>query len=306
MMLDTKSTFDGLVTRYATSPEQTQRILENSFYRNISSALSGTQEYMAMEKLHELHEEGGFDLIVVDTPPSRHALDFLDAPQRLLRLLDNRIFRMLMVPTRTGMRIAGAAVQAFLRTISRVVGSEVVNDIVAFFRAFEGMEEGFRERAQEGRAAPRRARDALRAHHVAAARRGRGGALLRGEDRRPQPRGRRADREPGAPAVRHRALVRPARPGRFAARAAGRAARRPRRPATGSRRSTTTSPTSTRSPSGSAATSRRCGSGWAPRPSRSSRTSPTTCYDFEALAGVGRLLFARAGDLEPLGPAADE
>ncbi len=149
MMLDTKSTFDGLVTRYASSPEQTERILENSFYRNISSALSGTQEYMAMEKLHELDEEGGFDLIVVDTPPSRHALDFLDAPQRLLRLLDNRIFRLLMVPTRTGMRIAGAAVQAFLRTISRVVGSEVVNDIVAFFRAFEGMEEGFRERAKK-------------------------------------------------------------------------------------------------------------------------------------------------------------
>ncbi|MGZ6977660.1 MAG: ArsA family ATPase, partial [Acidimicrobiia bacterium] len=149
MMLDTKSTFDGLVTRYASSPEQTRRILENSFYRNISSALSGTQEYMAMEKLHELHEEGGFDLIVVDTPPSRHALDFLDAPQRLLRLLDNRIFRLLMVPTRTGMRIAGAAVSAFLRTISRVVGSEVVNDIVAFFRAFEGMEEGFRERAKK-------------------------------------------------------------------------------------------------------------------------------------------------------------
>ncbi len=149
MMLDTKSTFDGLVTRYASSPEQTRRILENSFYRNISSALSGTQEYMAMEKLHELHEEGGFDLIVVDTPPSRHALDFLDAPQRLLRLLDNRIFRLLMVPTRTGLRIAGAAVQAFLRTISRVVGSEVVNDIVAFFRAFEGMEEGFRERAKK-------------------------------------------------------------------------------------------------------------------------------------------------------------
>ena len=149
LMLDTKSTFDGLVTRYASSPEQTGRILENSFYRNISSALSGTQEYMAMEKLHELHEEGGFDLIVVDTPPSRHALDFLDAPQRLLRLLDNRIFRLLMVPTRTGMRIAGAAVQAFLRTISRVVGNEVVNDIVAFFRAFEGMEEGFRERAKK-------------------------------------------------------------------------------------------------------------------------------------------------------------
>lgn len=147
MMLDTKSTFDGLVTRYAESPAQSQRILANNFYRNISGALSGTQEYMAMEKLHELYEDGGFDLIVVDTPPSRHALDFLDAPARLLRLLNNPIFRLLMVPTRTYLKVAGAAVQAFIRRVSRVVGAEVVDDIVTFFRAFEGMEEGFRTRA---------------------------------------------------------------------------------------------------------------------------------------------------------------
>ena len=147
MMLDTKRTFDDLVTRYAESPAQSQRILDNSFYRNISSALSGTQEYMAMEKLYELHDSGEFDLIVVDTPPSRHALDFLDAPQRLLRLLDNRVFRLLMVPTRTYLRVAGAAVQTFIRTVSRVVGAEVVDDIVTFFRSFEGMEEGFRVRA---------------------------------------------------------------------------------------------------------------------------------------------------------------
>lgn len=151
MMLDTKSTFDALVTRYAEDAQQARRILENRFYRNISSALSGTQEYMATEMLHELYEEGGFDLIVVDTPPSRHALDFLDAPDRLLRLLDNRVFRMLMVPTRTYLRVAGAAVQAFLRTVARVVGAEVVDDVVAFFRAFEGMEEGFRERAHRVR-----------------------------------------------------------------------------------------------------------------------------------------------------------
>jgi anion-transporting ArsA/GET3 family ATPase len=148
LMLDTKSTFDALVTRDATSEEQAQRILENRFYRNVSGALGGTQEYMAMEKLHELHDTGGFDLIVVDTPPTRHALDFLDAPARLTRLLDNRIFRLLMAPTRAGLRFASVAVQAFLKTVARVVGSEVINDIVAFFRAFEGMEEGFRERAQ--------------------------------------------------------------------------------------------------------------------------------------------------------------
>jgi len=147
LMLDTKSTFDRLVTRNAADDAQARRILENTFYRNISGALSGTQEYMAMEKLHELHDEGGYDLIVVDTPPSRHALDFLDAPQRLIRLLDNRVFRLLMMPTRAYLRVAGVAVQAFLHTVARVVGSAVIDDVVAFFRAFEGMEEGFRTRA---------------------------------------------------------------------------------------------------------------------------------------------------------------
>ena len=148
MMLDTKSTFDLLVARNAASREQAKRILENTFYRNVSGALGGTQEYMAMEKLHQLHDEGDFDLIVVDTPPTRHALDFLDAPKRLTRLLDNRVFRLLMMPTRAYLRVASVAVQTFLRTVSRVVGSEVIEDVVAFFRAFEGMEEGFRMRAQ--------------------------------------------------------------------------------------------------------------------------------------------------------------
>jgi anion-transporting ArsA/GET3 family ATPase len=147
LMLDTETTFDQLVQTYARNDEQAAGILSNRFYRNIAGALSGTQEYMAMEKLYELHDRGGFDLIVVDTPPTRHALDFLDAPRRLTRLLDNRVFRMLMVPTRGVVRVGGVAAQAFLRAISRVVGTEAVDDVVAFFRAFEGMEEGFRERA---------------------------------------------------------------------------------------------------------------------------------------------------------------
>ena len=158
LMLDTKSTFDGLVTRYAAAPEQAEAILQNRLYRNLSGVLSGTQEYMAMEKLYELYDDGAagpdglwvrFDLIVVDTPPTRNALDFVDAPRRLTRLLDNRLFRLLMVPTRAYLRAASVAAQAFLRTLSKVVGSEVVADVVAFFRAFEGMEEGFRYRAQE-------------------------------------------------------------------------------------------------------------------------------------------------------------
>jgi anion-transporting ArsA/GET3 family ATPase len=148
LMLDARSTFDGLVARYAPDPEQADAILANRFYRNIAGALSGTQEYMAMEKLYELHGDERFDLVVVDTPPTRNALDFVDAPRRLARFLDNRVFRLLMLPARTGIRAVNVATQAFLRTIGKVVGADVVSDAVTFFQAFEGMEEGFRQRAR--------------------------------------------------------------------------------------------------------------------------------------------------------------
>ena len=148
VMLDAKSTFDDLIARYAESPEQAERILQNRLYRNLTSALAGTQEYMAMEKLFELHSEGGFDLVVVDTPPTRHALDFVDAPRRLYNFLENRIFRLVLMPTRAYLKAMTFAANALLRTISRVAGSEIVEDAIAFFRAFEGMEEGFRERAR--------------------------------------------------------------------------------------------------------------------------------------------------------------
>lgn len=159
LMLDTKSTFDSLVIRHAATAEQAESILENRLYRNIAGVLSGTHEYMAMEKLFELHDQGRgesgqgsgprFDLVVVDTPPTRNALDFVNAPRRLTHLLDNRIFRLLMAPTRAYLRAVSLATQAFLRTMSKVVGSEVVSDVVAFFQAFEGMEDGFRQRAEE-------------------------------------------------------------------------------------------------------------------------------------------------------------
>lgn len=149
LMLDPKSTFDALVARYAESPEQGERILSNRLYRNISGALSGTQEYMAAEKLFELAEEGRFDLLVVDTPPSRNALDFLEAPARLTKFLDNRLFRLVVMPARSYLRAVSVAAQAFVRTVAKVVGAEVVEDAVAFFQAFEGMEEGFRDRAEK-------------------------------------------------------------------------------------------------------------------------------------------------------------
>jgi anion-transporting ArsA/GET3 family ATPase len=147
LMLDTKSTFDGLVRRHSVDPEQAEGILSNRFYQNISSALSGTQEYMASEKLYELAEEGDWDLVVVDTPPTRNALDFLDAPQRLAHFLDHRLYKVLMTPTRGIVKAVNVAAQAVVRSLSKVVGGEVVADAIAFFQAFEGMERGFKERA---------------------------------------------------------------------------------------------------------------------------------------------------------------
>lgn len=147
LMLDTKGTFDGLVKRYSADPDQAERILANAFYRNISGALSGTQEYMASEKLYELAVEGDFDLVVVDTPPTRNALDFLDAPQRLAHFLDHRLYKVLMTPTRGIVRAVNVAAQTVVRSLSKVVGGEVVADAIAFFQAFEGMEEGFKQRA---------------------------------------------------------------------------------------------------------------------------------------------------------------
>lgn len=149
LMLDTATTFDGLVRAHATDVGQAERILDNTFYRNIAGSLSGTQEYMAAERLHALHLDPRFDLVIVDTPPTRHALDFLDAPGTLSRFLDHPLFRMLMLPTRRGLQVLNIASQPVLRTIGKVVGGDVLADAVAFFQAFAGMETGFRERADE-------------------------------------------------------------------------------------------------------------------------------------------------------------
>jgi anion-transporting ArsA/GET3 family ATPase len=149
MMLDTAATFDGLVRENARSEEQAERILANPFYRNMSGALSGTQEYMAAEKLHALHGDARFDAVIVDTPPSRNALDFLEAPGTLARFLDHPLFRLLMLPTRRGLKVLNIAAQPVLRTIGKVVGGDVLADAIAFFQAFEGMETGFRRRADD-------------------------------------------------------------------------------------------------------------------------------------------------------------
>lgn len=147
MMLDAKQTFDDLVVREAGSDEQAQHILDNRLYQNLSGVLSGTQEFMANEKLFELHQSGRFDLIVVDTPPSRNALDFLDAPERLVKFLDGTLMRLLF--PRTVRRVVNAGLRLMLRQVSSVVGSRIVEDGEAFLRAFQGMEDGFRQRARQ-------------------------------------------------------------------------------------------------------------------------------------------------------------
>jgi len=149
MMLDTPAMFERVVRANAVDDEQADRIVENRFYQNIAEALSGTQEYMASEALHELRGDERFDLVVVDTPPSRSALDFLEAPGVLARFLDHKAFKLMMVPTRTGFRMLSVATQPILRAIGRIVGSDVLTDAVAFFQAFSGMDVGFRERAEE-------------------------------------------------------------------------------------------------------------------------------------------------------------
>ena len=148
LMLDTATTFDGLVRSQSADADQAERILANRFYRNIAGSLSGTQEYMAAERLHALHLDQRFDLVIVDTPPSRNALDFLDAPGTLSRFLEHPVFRLMMLPTRRGLKVLNVASQPLLRTIGKVVGGDVLTDAIAFFQAFAGMETGFRARAE--------------------------------------------------------------------------------------------------------------------------------------------------------------
>jgi anion-transporting ArsA/GET3 family ATPase len=151
MMLDSKRTFDALVERYAPGQEARRRILDNGFYRQVSSALAGSHEYMAMEKLLELTADERFDLIVLDTPPTRHALDFLAAPDRLMGFLDTGILRWFLKPYfvagRLTLRVATRTGALALRLADRYLGLQFLQDLSEFFLAFEGLYDGFKERA---------------------------------------------------------------------------------------------------------------------------------------------------------------
>lgn len=147
MMLDTRRTFDDMVSAH-TSPDRAAQIMANPFYRSISSSFSGTQEYMAMEKLGQLAATGTYDLIVVDTPPSRSALDFLDAPQRLAAFLDGRMIRLLAAPSRGVMKLVGVGFTLFAKAVTAVIGGQMLTDAARFVQLFEDMFGGFRARAE--------------------------------------------------------------------------------------------------------------------------------------------------------------
>jgi anion-transporting ArsA/GET3 family ATPase len=148
MMLDAKATFDELVARQAPDEEARDRVLGNRIYQQISSALAGSQEYMAMEKLFELHSEGQFDLLVLDTPPTRNALDFLDAPKRLTQFIEGRSLRVFMKPTGFAAKVAGRGASVALSVFKRIVGFDLLADLAEFFNAFSGMVDGFQARAK--------------------------------------------------------------------------------------------------------------------------------------------------------------
>jgi anion-transporting ArsA/GET3 family ATPase len=151
MMLDMKRTFDDLVERFAESEEIRDRVFANSIYQHVSNALAGSVEYSAMEKVFEMHQSRAFDLIVVDTPPAQHALDFLEAPQRLLEFLDSRLVKMLIHPAfkagRFGFRLFHRATQRVLHVLERITGIGFLEDLSEFLIAFDAMSVGFRDRA---------------------------------------------------------------------------------------------------------------------------------------------------------------
>jgi len=151
MMLDMRRTFDEMVQTHST-PDRAEAILANPFYQTISTSFSGTQEYMAMEKLGQLAATGQWDLVVVDTPPSRSALDFLDAPQRMSNFLDGRMIRLLSAPARAGGRglrkLVSAGFGLFAKAVSTILGGQLLADASAFVQAFDTMFGGFRERAE--------------------------------------------------------------------------------------------------------------------------------------------------------------
>jgi anion-transporting ArsA/GET3 family ATPase len=148
MMLDPKRTFDEIVAKHAPDAKTRDAVLSNRIYKELSTAVAGSQEYMAMEKLHELHSEGRYDLLVLDTPPTRNALDFLDAPERLSRFIDSRSLQFFLAPPRTGLKLFSRGTGLLFSVLKRVTGVDLLQDLSDFFTSFGDMADGFRERSK--------------------------------------------------------------------------------------------------------------------------------------------------------------
>jgi anion-transporting ArsA/GET3 family ATPase len=147
MMLDAKRTFDELIEWHAPDERTRDAVLSNRIYQELSGAVAGSQEYMAMEKLHELNQEGRYDLLVLDTPPTRNALDFLEAPRRLSEFIDSRSLQLLTAPGRLGLKVLGRGTSVAFSVMKRATGIDLLQDLAEFFRSFGDMTEGFRQRA---------------------------------------------------------------------------------------------------------------------------------------------------------------
>ena len=178
MMLDPKRTFDELVEWHAPDERTRDAVLSNRIYQELSNAVAGSQEYMAMEKLHELHQEGRYDLLVLDTPPTRNALDFLDAPKKLAAFIDSRTLQLFTGPGMLGLKVLGRGSGVALSVLKRATGIDLLEDLSAFFSSFGDMAEGFRERAERVNALLADSRSAFVLVTSPRARRGGGGGLV--------------------------------------------------------------------------------------------------------------------------------
>jgi anion-transporting ArsA/GET3 family ATPase len=147
MMLDPKATFDELIARLSPDARTREDVLGNRIYQQLSGAVAGSQEFTAVAKLYDLHNEGGFDVLVLDTPPSRNALDFLDAPDRLTDFFEGRALKVLLVPTGIAAKIMSRGTSVVFAILKRLTGVDLMDDIAVFFRALSGLMGGFRERA---------------------------------------------------------------------------------------------------------------------------------------------------------------
>jgi len=148
MMLDPKRTFDDLIDRLAPNEKSRDEVLANRIYQELSNAVAGSQEFTAMAKLYELDRSHDFDLIVLDTPPSRNALDFLDAPDRLTQFFEGRALQVFLRPTGLAARVMGRGTGMVFSVLKRVTGIDLLQDLAVFFRSLSGMIDGFKERAQ--------------------------------------------------------------------------------------------------------------------------------------------------------------